>query len=304
MPLLVAPPYKPPKVLSNQHLQTIFPTLFRKAPKLNYLRERFELSDGDFLDLDGIAGNGKRLVIVLHGLEGSSDSKYVRGILHHLNNLGWDGMAVNFRSCSGEPNRQSRFYHSGDTADLREVINHVLRHCNYEGIDLVGFSLGGNVLLKYLGEEKEQAYRLRGRAVAISVPVDLVESAGILDQRHNWLYRRRFMRKLNKKLQSKPDLLPHLQGKKMYHFAEFDEVVTAPLHGFASAPHYWQSASCKPYLAHLKIPTLLINALNDPFLGPKCFPEEAAKANPHFHLLTPEKGGHVGFPQWKSHKYW
>jgi predicted alpha/beta-fold hydrolase len=308
------PGYRPPRWLRSGHLQTVLPTLFRRVGGVAYRRERIETPDGDFLDLDWAeaGGGARRLVVISHGLEGSSDRAYVRGMAWAFLRRGWDALAWNARGCSGEPNRLFRSYHSGATEDLDAVVQHALaRPCGgpYEAVGLVGFSLGGNVTMKYLGERGDAVDPRVVGSVAFSVPCDLASSAARLAQRENTAYLRRFMWSLSDKLEAKrarfPDQFGDMDPGRMRTFADFDGAYTAPAHGFADAEDYWRRASSRPFLPGIRRPTLLVNALDDPFLTPACFPEAEARANPHVHLLTPRWGGHVGFMHERpGGRYW
>ena len=295
MPILRSS-FHPPWYLGNGHLQTILPALLPRRIALTYQRERLELADGDFLDLDWARAGHSRLAILSHGLEGSSSNDCIRGMAAALRAAGWDALAWNFRGCGGEPNRLPRFYHSGETGDLRTVITHAAPA--YQTIALVGFSLGGNMTLKYLGEAP--AHPTVKAAAALSVPVDLSASARELDRRWgNSIYLRRFMERLTAKINAKaarfPDAIAPIPAEPVRTFAEFDGRYTAPLHGFRDADDYWRRSSARPFLPGIKVPTLLINARNDPFLGPECYPFADAHLNPAFFLETPRSGGHVGF---------
>ena len=191
--------YCPPALFSNPHVQTVFPSLFRRVPGIHYQRERIETPDGDFLDLDWSRNGSSGLGIVLHGLEGDSKRAYMLGMAKALNNAGWDAVCLNFRGCSGECNRRLRFYHSGETGDLHTVISHVVKQHTYLGIALIGFSLGGNVILKYLGEQGRRSHPLIKKAVAVSVPCDLASSSLKLSRSLNRIYLKRFLRMLRKK---------------------------------------------------------------------------------------------------------
>ena len=303
---LVPTTYRAPLGLRGGHFSTIYPTLFRRVPNLESNRERLELPDGDFMDLDWSRSGNKRLAIIGHGLEGDSRAKYIQGMARALQKRGWDTLAWNCRGCSGEPNRLLRSYHSGVSEDLSLIIDHALVH-NYREISLVGFSLGGNIILKYLGELGANAPSEIKSAVAFSAPCDLTSSSLQLGEWQNRIYMSRFMTGLKEKIEIKNEQFPNqldLSGlKKMKTFAEFDDRFTAPLNGFTDARDYWTKASSKPHLSNIRIPALLISALNDPFLPPACFPEEIARASQHFHLEMPKHGGHVGFAT-RSEEYW
>lgn len=302
---LVESAYRPPAFLPGGHLQTIHPALCRRVRPVTQRRERLELPDGDFLDLDWAAEGGKRLAILSHGLEADSKAPYIQGMAAALRERGWDVLAWNYRGCSGEMNRLLPFYHSGASHDLHEVVQHALAAHPAERIDLIGFSLGGNMTLKYLGE-RDVDPRLH-RAVAFSVPCDLACSSQRLSTRTNRLYMDRFLRSLRRKLIAKKPSFPgeiDLTGiGKVRNFRQFDDRFTAPLHGFRDAEDYWARASSRPFLSRIRIPALLVNAANDPFLGPGCFPREEARESECFHLEVPTDGGHVGFSG-ASGGYW
>jgi predicted alpha/beta-fold hydrolase len=288
--------FRPPWWLRNGHLQTILPVIWPRRIRLVYTPERLELADGDFLDLDWARAGFGRLAILSHGLESSSQAPYIRGLAAALNAAGWDALAWSFRGCGKVPNRLPRFYHSGETGDLAAVIAHAAG--SYANVVLVGFSLGGNVTLKYLGATKPHS-RVSA-AVAISVPIDLAASAGALDRRlANRIYLRRFLQTLIAKVEAKARLFPgqiDLAGiHRIRSFQEFDDRYTARLHGFRDAADYWRQSSSRQYLARIAVPTLLLSARDDPFLPPACFPEAEAAANPQLFLEAPAHGGHVGF---------
>ena len=293
------PPYRPPAWLRSGHLQTVLPSLFRRVDGVAYHRERLELADGDFLDLDWTGPASDRVAVVAHGLEGSADRAYVRGMARELSRRGWRVCAWNLRGCSGEPNRLLRAYHSGATEDLDAVVAHVLRE--HAAVAVVGFSLGGNLTLRWLGEHGGAADRRVVAGVGVSVPVDLASSSETMDAWSRRVYMLRFLRSLREKLAEKAERFPEAPdpalAARMVSFREFDGHFTAPVHGFESADDYWARASALPVLAHIRVPTLLASALDDPFLAPTCYPYDVARANPHLTLATPAWGGHVGFIQ-------
>ncbi len=288
--------FAPPWWLANCHIQTILPAILPCRAPVGYARERLELADGDFLDLDSIETGSSRILVISHGLEGSSGDGYVMGLASVFAEAGWDVTAWNYRGCSGEPNRLARSYHSGDTDDLASVIDHVRRAGR--AVALAGFSLGGNLTLKFVGERPDYPDIIG--AVGISAPVDLASSARKLDQdRGNQFYLRRLIRRLEVKIRAKAVDFPHhvrveaLEGVK--GFSELDDRFTAPLHGFRDAADYWSRSSARPFLSDIRIPALLLNALDDPFLAPACFPYPEAEASGLFSLETPTHGGHLGF---------
>ena len=274
----------------------MLPVLLRRHCRVVFERERLELEDGDFLDLDWKKDGNKRLAILTHGLEGSSDAAYVRGMAETLGGAGWDILCWNFRGCGREPNRLARFYHSGETGDLATVVRRATG--GYTRMALIGFSLGGNVTLKYLGERASPASV--AAAVAISAPVDLTSSARALDERRsNRIYLHRFLQTLIAKVEAKarrfPKELDAGGARAIRTFREFDNRYTAPLHGFRDAADYWARASARPFLPQITVPTLLLNACDDPFLTPDSLPYAEASANPFLYLEAPAQGGHVGF---------
>ncbi len=308
MPLAAYSSYRAPLGFRNGHVQTIFPTLLRRVRAWTNETERIELEDGDFLDLDWRRGvSTERLAIISHGLEGASRDDYVQAMAAALGRAGWDVLAWNLRGCGSEPNRLVRFYHSGATEDLHAVVRHAAG--GYRKLALVGFSLGGNLTLKYLGEHADV---LDGRVVggvAFSTPCDLACASQQLESWWNTFYMRRFMRRLKAKVRRKmhlfPDKLSDAGIEKMRTFREFDGAYTAPLHGFADAEDYWRRSSCRQFLERITVPTLLVNALDDPFLGPGCYPVEEARASRSFYLEQPRHGGHVGFVLFNpENEYW
>lgn len=277
-------------------MQTILPVILPRRVRSQMQRERLELADGDFLDLDWLRRGHARLAILCHGLEGSSTQNYILGLAAALEAKGWDVLAWNFRGCSGEPNRLLRAYHSGETDDLRAVIEHGAR--DYEKLALAGFSLGGNMALKYLGEAPPHPAIVAGAAV--SAPIDLAACAQKLDERWtNRIYLRRFLVSLADKIEAKARLFPgqfDARGvRTLQSFREFDDRFTGPMHGFRDAADYWTRASARQFLPRIKVPTLLLQPQNDPFLAPSAYPWKEAAENPQLFLEAPESGGHVGF---------
>jgi len=276
--------------------------MFRKIEGVNYKRKRISTPDGDFLDLDFSIVDSNTIVIIIHGLEGNSERTYMRGMVKSVNKAGWDGVVLNLRGCSGEPNNLYLSYHSGKTDDLDLVVKHLLENYKYKKIMLIGFSLGGNLTLKYIGEKGNVIPSEISAAVAISVPVDLKDSAVQLARFSNTIYMKRFLRMLKPKMIKKVLRFPNNGIRKndiakMKDFYDFDSLYTAPAHGFSSAEDYWEKCSAIAFLSEIKTPTLLINALNDPFLGKRSYPANDANSNPYFYLETPVYGGHVGFPK-------
>ena len=298
--------YRSPFFLRNGHLSTIYPTLFRRLDSPSIHRERLELSDGDFIDLDWSHRKHSRLAVIGHGLEGESSAKYMLEMSVALRKRGWDTLAWNCRGCSGEPNRLLRSYHSGVSDDLGHVIDHAISK-GYQSISLIGFSLGGNIVLKYLGEQGSKLHPEVKAGVAFSVPCDLTSSSLRLADWDNKIYMSRFMDGLKEKIIQKNNKFPgklNLNGiKRIKTFSQFDDRFTAPLNGFLNAPDYWLRASSKPHLDAIQIPSLMIQAANDPFLPEPCFPRKIAKASKSLHLEIPRHGGHVGFVS-RGSEYW
>lgn len=307
MPVLIDSSYVPPKHFTNKHIQTVFPTIFRKVPEISYERERVELDDGDFIDLDWARKSGKRLAIILHGMESNSSQNYVKGMAHAFNNRNWDAVILNLRSCSGEINRLYKSYHSGFTEDLESIIRHIVYNNKFLEISVVGFSLGGNIVLKFAGEKGSNTPPIIKKFAAISVPCDLGAVAEKMKTEHRF-YMKRFIRSFKKKLRAKRGLFPNaLTSSKIRSIKDFknlDDLYTAPANGYKNAEDYWEQNSSKKYIANIKTPTLLINALDDPFLPKEAFPIVQANNNKFFFFETPEYGGHVGFILRASKMYW
>lgn len=307
MPVLIDSSYVPPKNLTNKHIQTVYPTLFRKVPEITYERERVELNDGDFIDLDWSRKNGKRLVIILHGMESNSSQNYIKGMVNAFNSRNWDAVVLNLRSCSGELNRHYKSYHSGFTDDLESIIRHIVHKNKFLEISVVGFSLGGNIVLKFAGEKGSNTPPIIKKFAAISVPCDLGAVAEKMKSEHRF-YMKRFIRSFKQKLRAKkglfPDALNSSQIRSIRDFKDLDDLYTAPNNGYTSAEDYWEQCSSKKYIPNIKTPTLLINALDDPFLPTEAFPIVQANNNKFFFFETPEFGGHVGFILRSSEMYW
>lgn len=293
--------YAAPAWLPGGHLQTIYATAFIPVPTVTYRRERVELSDGDFLDFDWVDGETQAPVVVLfHGLEGSSSSSYARSLMHMVKARSWNGVVAHFRGTSGEDNRLPRAYYAGDSEEIERMLRHVKSRHPTPPIYAVGVSLGGNALLKWLGEEGGAAHKLVRAAAAVSAPVDLAAAGNALDMGFNQsVYTARFLYTLKAKALRKaaqyPDLLDVEAIRAATTFREFDTLVTARLHGFVDADDYWQKVSSKPWLKFIRVPTLVLNAKNDPFLPAGALPrvDEVSEA---VILEQPQTGGHVAFP--------
>ncbi|MEN9684470.1 MAG: hypothetical protein RLZZ28_256 [Bacteroidota bacterium] len=310
MPILAQPIFKPPFLQRNGHLQTIFPSLFRKIRFTYQERERLELPDGDFVDLDWhrIKSSNTRLVIITHGLEGDSKRHYVLGMAKIFTEKGYDSLGWNCRSCSGELNRLPRFYHHGDADDLKKVIEYAIEKKGYEEIILVGFSMGGSLSLRAVGENPDWVPAAIKKVIAFSVPCDLLTSVKILSTSTNKIYSSRFLKKLGVKIKAKEKIFPGLISfagyKKITHFIDFDNRYTAPLHGFKDAYDFYTKASVKPFLKNIRLPSLIVQAKNDSFLSAECFCYEEARNNPFLFLEITESGGHCGFMEKGSDYTW
>ena len=309
MPIIAESDYKAPLLFSSPHLQTVIPVLFRKVPGVTYQRKRIETPDGDFLHVDWSRVGSRRLVILTHGLEGDSGRAYMKGMVKAVNRAGWDAAAMNFRGCSGEPNKKLRLYHSGETGDLHTVVSRVAASESYDELALVGFSLGGNAILKYLGEPEYHKPTIIKAAVTISVPCDLKGCSERLDAFWNRPYLKRFLKLLYRKIKTKALMFPDKVSDGGYEdirrLSEFDDRYTAPLHGFKDADDYYEKSSSRQFLPAISIPALVVNAADDPFLSPSCFPIDEAKTSPHLFLEIPPHGGHVGFMAFNHDgEYW
>jgi predicted alpha/beta-fold hydrolase len=301
MPLIEHSGYNAPRLFRNPHAQTIYASKVRVVWRLPFARERIETPDGDFFDVDWVRRGNKRLVVVLHGLGGSTRSRYVPAFGRQALAHGWDVACMNYRGCSGEPNRLFGSYHSGATEDPLYLIELAHARAGYERVALAGFSLGGNITLKLLGDLGPSAPSWLCGAVAFAAPTHLASCADVLARPAMRAYMGRFIVLLSQHLDEKNAHFPGrlkatpAQIRRMRRFHEFDEAFTAPAHGFASAQDYWARASSKSLLARIAVPTLLINALDDPFLSPECHPFDEARASAHLTFEPTTLGGHVGW---------
>jgi uncharacterized protein len=292
--------YKPPFWAKKSFVSTVFSGLARKVDGVNQTRERILLPDTDFLDLDWSYAQEKsnKIIILLHGLEGTAQRPYITGSAKLFNDNGIDAIAVNFRGCSGEPNLLFRSYHSGATEDLEAVVQHVLSKGQYDEIYIKGISLGANMVLKYVGEGRELPTELKS-VIAVSTPCDLKGSCEELLSLKNKHYAIRFLAHLKDKLKPKLEQFPNnisvTDFDSIKTLIHFDEVYTSKAHGFKDALDYYEKASCLQYLPNIKVPSLIINALNDSFLSAECYPIKEAKHNSNLFLEMPKYGGHVGF---------
>ncbi len=297
---LVSSKFEPPILFRNAHFATIYSAKLRPSPRLIQQRERLQLLDDDFMDIDWSFAKkpSPKVAVLLHGLEGNAQRTYMKGQAKILNENGYDVAAVNFRGCSGETNISYQSYNAGKTDDLEAVINSILNKDKYTEINLMGFSLGGNLLLKYLGERESVPKEIK-RAVAISTPLNLKGSLESLNQFYNWVYRNSFLINLRKKYKTKmkdfPEKMTVSDYKKITSLLEFDNIYTAPAHGFKDAYDYYEKNSSLQFLPNIQIPVYLLNSKNDSFLSSKCYPTELASKMKNLHLEIPKYGGHVGF---------
>lgn len=297
--LYPSPIIKSPKWLCTKHLQTIIPNVYRKVENVVYNRTRITTWDNDFLDLDWSKVGSDKLILISHGFEGSSDRVYAKGLTKIFNANGFDVCVWNFRGCSGEDNLQVYNYHSGKTDDLDWVVQHILSSNAYSEYYLVGISMGGNMTLKYLGEDKWSSVNKINAAFTVSVPIHYETSFQHLLNGWNVIYERRFTKqvkeKMLKKINKYPTVLNYKHIMEAKNLWEFTERCTVPLHGFKNINDYILKVQASSYLHKIKTPTLLINADNDPLLTKECYPTALAKKSNYFHLEIPIGGGHVGF---------
>ncbi len=299
--------YQPAWWLPSPHLQTLWPVLFRRHASIDLIKERVELSDGDFIDLCWGRQHERPIALILHGLEGSVNSHYAMGLMSRLEREGYCPVLMHFRGCSGEPNRLARSYHSGDTADMSEVVEHIMTTTGQRVFAAIGFSLGGNALLKWLGQSGSS--NPLQRAVAISVPFRLAEAAKRLEKGLSHLYERHLMSSLKQSYLDKFSNMEspiHVDVSRLKGFWDFDDQVTAPLHGFDGVDHYYRESSCRQYLSSIRVPTRIIHALDDPFMFPETAPGKDELSSV-VDLQLVNRGGHVGFVSgkipWKP-VYW
>ena len=298
MPILKSN-FSPTLPFKNGHFNTMYRPLFMKAVG-TYTRKRVTTWDADFIDLDFTTVGSKTIVLLIHGLEGSSNSHYMVSASQMLNNNGFDAVCMNLRGCSGEDNLLLQTYHSGKTDDIKFIIEYLIENYQYKNIAIVGFSLGGNMTLKYLGEfANELPTQVKG-GVAVSVPIDLTSAQAEMNKLKNKIYMQEFMRTMKIKLLQKKEKFPDfkLDKKLLYKATKFRHIekqFTVPVFGFKSSEDYWTKASCKPYISKIKTTALLINAKDDSFLSKECYPFKEAENSNNFYFMQPDYGGHVGF---------
>ena len=299
--------YKPTFWFKNTHINTIYAGRYRKIKMPHYQREKFTLPDGDFINLDWVDNDLKRIVVIVHGLGGHSQRHHVMGLANVFTAAAYDVLAINCRGAGDEPNDTIKTYHSGASDDLSAVIQYVIAKNKYDTIQLVGYSLGGNVILKYLGEQHTNLSKLIRRAAVMSVPCELSDSSQKMKSWNNKVYIWNFFKTLKPTAIEKSKRFPgHFDLKKTLsatNFEEFDDAFTAPVNGFESALHYHKSCSSLYFLDKITIPTYLLQAEDDTFLSKSSFPVEIAKQHPFLHLEVSKYGGHVGFSQTSDSGY-
>jgi uncharacterized protein len=299
MPIIPSTYRIPPRHLFNGHLETIVPSLLRKVQGVVYQREKIDTPDGDFLNLDWSKVGGDKLLIISHGLEGDSKRHYTMGLVKLFNQHGIDALAWNNRSCGGEMNMKPILYHHGASYDLNSVIEHAIASKSYDEVFLVGISMGGAQTLKYLGEKGNDLPVEIKKAAVYSTPCNLPSSAASLKLRRNLFYKNRFLGKLKKKMEAKALQFPNLIDldllRKVKDFDTFDTHFTAKLHGFKDASDFYQTVSPDNWMSEIAVPTLIVNALNDPLIGLESYPIKLAESKSEIILEMPKRGGHTGF---------
>lgn len=305
MPILKSD-YTPKWWLRNGHSNTLYAYFYRKLSSPNYSRERWTTIDNDFIDLDFIKSGNQKLVILSHGLEGGSDSQYIIAISNLMNQNGYDVCALNYRSCSGEMNNTQTMYHSGFTTDLHMVVNKLADY--YKEIFLIGYSLGGNMNLKYTTDNHYPVHDKIKGVTSVSAPIDLAGSSLRISSWYNYQYQYNFLQTLKAKMKIKATLHPETINirdlDKVKTLIDFDEYFTGPLHGFDGAQGYYGQCNALQFLENVKLPTLLISSEDDPFLTKDCIPKEIAKSHKDIYLLATKYGGHVGFTTFDLDFYW
>jgi len=287
--------FKPAWWLANPHLQTLWSSFFRSLPEIDLHNIRLELDDGDFLDLVVTDIQDKPLVIILHGLEGSLESHYIKPLIKTLDDAGYGVCFVHFRGCSEELNRLPRSYHSGDTADLQTIVQYMKNNYKQGVFAVIGFSLGGNIVLKWLGEQGAKA--ITQTAIAISVPFTLSHAGERLEKSFSRVYQKHLLTRCQKKYKQKSSLLKmpiEADAQQLNTFYTFDDQITAPLHGFKNADDYYQQCSSRQFLKDIKKPTLILHAKDDPFMWEYTVPNDDELSS-SIKLELSDTGGHVGF---------
>ena len=305
MPVLTSD-YRPPLLHRLRHVNTMYPYLRRPSVELPYNRKRHHTADNDFIDIDWLQSGSSQLVILCHGLEGSSRSQYMNHTAALLYSKGYDVLAMNYRSCSGELNIQPTMYHSGFTNDLHELVT--AYGPQYDSVYLVGYSLGGNMVLKYTTDGRLPLAGNIKAVIATSAPIHLASSSREITRWYNYLYEINFLKTLRKKMYAKhrqhPEVIKIEDVEKVNSLITFDEYFTGPLHGFTGAEDYYSQCSSLQFLHQVSVPTLLIQAQDDPFLSPQCYPYDLAQASDKLYFKAPKFGGHLGFTTFGQSNYW
>lgn len=304
MPLIEKYTYRPGLLLRNGHINTIAAYMWRQPIVPGFDRERISTPDGDFLDLDFLRSGNRKLAILLHGLEGSTSSQYIQGMAPLLPSHGFDVLALNHRSCSGEINLKRHFYHSGYIDDFEFLLEKYGQ--DYDEIVGIGYSLGGNVVLRYAGLKGQNVHPKLSKVIAVSAPCDLLGSSQSLLKFSNIAYSQNFLKTLKSKILAKAQIvadMPVEDLKKVKTLWDFDEYFTAPLHGFRDAMDYYKTCSSLRVLANIQMPAFLISSQDDPFLSPSCLPFKQASYHPYFSFLPQKYGGHVGFMMSKKESF-
>lgn len=295
--------YKPSFLFKNGHISTCFPTIFRSV-EVRYRRERINTPDLDFVDIDWIKNGHTKVIVLCHGLEGSSRSKYIQGMAKYFSERGWDVLAMNYRGCSGEINRKVKFYSMGQIEDLEVVLK---KTADYKKVVIAGFSLGGGLVLNYLGSQKELPKNIFC-AMAVSAPCDPLGSARTFVKKENKIYTKYFMDKLKKKMLEKSVIYPKkIEIDKILAcetIEEFDNIFTAPQYGYRDAEDYYEKVSPKKAIPFIKVPTFILMAEDDPIMSEECYPIREAKKNKHVTLQITKYGGHVGYARFFKEPYW
>ncbi len=305
MPIIATSSYKPnPFYFRNRHLETLGPSLFARGEDVIYKRERLELADGDFLNLDWLRNDQRQLVILSAGMEGDSQRHYVQRAASYFFARGWDVLAWNYRGCGGELNRLSKIYSYADTNDFRVVIDHSVTKGGYTRVALIGFSMGGCLVTKYLGEQLPPNPCVVA-SVSFSVSCDLRDS--MKETEKSFVYNRYFIHRIKNKLRSKAAFHVAIRNIPIEKINTFDDYVRdylIPFHHFIHAVDFYAQSSCKQFIESIKVPSLMVNPQNDPILGNQCYPFEEARHHPNFYLETPGCGGHLGFSLMNSNYSW
>ena len=306
MPVLNDSEYQPSFLFKSGHFNSIYSHISRRTESCTFDRKRIQTPDDDFLDIDFVHTGSSQLIVLFHGLEGSSDSSYIKEFANGFSQLDYDIAAMNYRGCSGEMNRQLRLYHSGSTDDIHTVLTEITK--GYDRVYLIGFSLGGNMCLKYLGEQVYDIPSVVQGCVSISPPTDLESCSLQIMKRQNWIYEKRFLTSLADKVKQKekqfPGKVPLSKLSEAKRIYSFDDMFVAPMHGFKNAKDYYQQCSSKQFLSNITHPSLILTSIDDPFLSKAAIPVKEAQQNSLIYLYPCKFGGHVGFHQKGNRKSW